>query len=63
MGASNYATKAQNNSVGYNFKWDVNDKLALELDAHDSTATNGADGPLGSNNLRRVGLLPWHYHD
>jgi hypothetical protein len=39
----------ENKSAGFNLEWDVNDKLSLELDYHDSTATSGADSPFGSN--------------
>lgn len=54
MAQSNYATKARNNSIGFNLKWDVSDKLSLALDAHDSTARNGEDSPLGNSNTLGV---------
>ncbi len=50
MGGANFATKAKNESLGFNQKWKVNDSLNFEFDAHDSTAEDGADGPWGSNN-------------
>lgn len=54
MAQSDYATKAQNNSVGFNLKWEASDKLSFEFDAHDSTATNGEDSPLGNSNTLGV---------
>jgi TonB-dependent receptor len=51
MGGANFATKNQNKSLGFNVEWKANDKLKLELDAHHSTATSGADSPFGSNNV------------
>jgi TonB-dependent receptor len=56
MARSDFATKAENNSLGFNLKWDATDSLSFELDAHDSTATNGEDGPLGSNNTLGVSV-------
>jgi TonB-dependent receptor len=56
MARSQFATKAENKSLGFNLKWGATDKLNFELDAHDSTATNGADGPLGSNNTLGVSV-------
>jgi TonB-dependent receptor len=50
MARSDFSTKAQNKSLGFNLKWEATDKLTFELDAHDSSATDGEDGPLGSNN-------------
>jgi TonB-dependent receptor len=54
MAQSDYATKAENNSVGFNLKWEATDKLSFEFDAHDSTATNGEDSPLGNSNTLGV---------
>lgn len=54
MAQSNYATKAQNNSLGFNLKWEASDRLSFELDAHDSSATDGADSPLGNSNTLGV---------
>ncbi|HLQ12510.1 MAG TPA: TonB-dependent receptor [Steroidobacteraceae bacterium] len=51
---SDFATKAENNSVGFNLKWDASPDLSFEFDAHDSRATNGEDSPLGSNNTLGV---------
>ena len=49
MGGAKFATKNENNSLGFNLAWRPLDKLGLELDAHDSEATSGADSPYGSN--------------
>jgi TonB-dependent receptor len=54
MARSDFSTKAENKSVGFNLKWEANDRLNFEFDAHDSTATEGEDGPLGSNNTLGV---------
>ncbi|HKC17605.1 MAG TPA: TonB-dependent receptor [Steroidobacteraceae bacterium] len=50
MARSDFATKAENKSTGFNLRWEATDRLNFEFDAHDSTATSGADGLLGSNN-------------
>jgi TonB-dependent receptor len=54
MAQSDYATKAQNNSLGFNLKWEASDELTFTLDAHDSSATDGADSPLGNSNTLGV---------
>jgi TonB-dependent receptor len=51
---SNFATKADNKSIGLNLVWQPSDKLGFELDLHDSTATSGEDSPLGSDNTLGV---------
>ena len=48
-GGAEFATKNENNSLGLNLKWDVSDRLGLELDYHSSDAESGADSPYGSN--------------
>jgi TonB-dependent receptor len=48
MGGMSLGTKNENNSVGFNVAWAVNDKLKLELDAHDSTAESKPDSVFGS---------------
>jgi TonB-dependent receptor len=50
MAGSLYGTKAENDSLGFNLRWDVSDSLGFELDYHNSTAETGADSPYGSNN-------------
>ncbi len=37
----------ENKSLGFNVEWQVNDRLALELDYHDSTAERSPNNPLG----------------
>jgi TonB-dependent receptor len=54
MAQSDYATKAKNNSIGFNLKWEASDTLGFEFDAHDSTATIGSDSALGSSNTLGV---------
>ncbi len=54
MAQSDYATKAENNSVGFNLKWEATDKLNFNFDAHDSIAKNGEDSPLGNSNTLGV---------
>ena len=54
MGGADYATKNENNSVGFNLAWDASDKLGLEFDYHNSKATSGADSPYGSNSVLGV---------
>jgi TonB-dependent receptor len=49
MGGAEFATKNVNKSAGFNLAWEVTDKLGLEVDYHDSTATSGEDSPFGSN--------------
>ncbi|MDF2178784.1 TonB-dependent receptor [Aliiglaciecola sp. CAU 1673] len=51
MGAGDYATTNENKSLGFNVEWQVNDKLELEFDVHDSSAESGPDSPWGSNNV------------
>lgn len=49
MGGARFATKNENNSVGFNVDWDVSDNFGLTFDFHDSSAESGADSPYGSN--------------
>jgi len=48
MGASRIKTKNKNQSLGLNLKWKATDALNFDFDAHHSTATSGADDPLGT---------------
>lgn len=50
MGGAQFATKTQNESIGFNTAWRVNSSLKLELDAHKSSAESVPDSPFGSNN-------------
>jgi len=50
MGAGNFATKTDNNSIGFNSQWRVNGDLKLEFDGHHSTAESKSDSPFGSFN-------------
>ena len=49
MGASRIQTKNKNQQIGFNLKWKATDALSFDLDAHHSTATSGADDPLGTS--------------
>ncbi|MGH8222192.1 MAG: TonB-dependent receptor [Woeseiaceae bacterium] len=51
MGGAQYASVAENNSLGFNLRWDVSDRLGLELDYHDSDGENRADSPYGTNSV------------
>jgi len=46
---SRVQTKNKNQQVGLNLKWRASDALNFEFDAHRSTATAGADDPLGTS--------------
>jgi len=48
-GGADYATKNENNSLGFNIVWDVSDRLGLQFDYHNSDAESGQDSPYGSN--------------
>jgi len=49
MGGAKFATKNQNDSLGFNLEWEVTDRFGIQLDYHDSTAESGSDSPYGSN--------------
>jgi TonB-dependent receptor len=51
MGGAKFATKNQNDSIGFNLEWDATDRLGFEFDYHDSTAESGPDSPFGSNSV------------
>jgi len=44
-----YAQKNENDSIGLNIEWSVNDNLRFEFDYHDSSATSKADSPYGNS--------------
>ncbi|MCH2189761.1 MAG: TonB-dependent receptor [Gammaproteobacteria bacterium] len=48
MAAGRDGVKTQNDSIGINLEWQVNDRLSFEFDAHDSQAKSGANGPNGT---------------
>ena len=48
MGTSRIKTKNLNKSLGLNLQWKASNALSFELDGHHSTATSGADDPLGT---------------
>ena len=49
MGASRIQTKNKNQQIGLNLKWKATDALSFDIDAHHSTATSGANDPLGTS--------------
>ncbi|MBV8500353.1 MAG: TonB-dependent receptor [Paucibacter sp.] len=49
MGTSRVKTKNNNESLGLNLAWKASNALNFEFDAHHSTATSGADDPLGTS--------------
>ena len=49
MGGSLTQNKNENRQVGLNLKWKASNALNFDFDAHRSTATSGADSPLGTN--------------
>jgi len=49
MGGSGVQTKVRNEQIGLNLKWKASNALNFEFDAHHSTATSGADSPLGTS--------------
>jgi TonB-dependent receptor len=49
MGGAKYATKNENNSVGFNLGWKPTSSLGFELDFHDSDAVSEPNSPYGSN--------------
>lgn len=51
LGTSDFETFNENNSLGLNFEYFVNDNLQLELDYHHSTAEAGPNNNLGSDNV------------
>jgi TonB-dependent receptor len=54
MGGAKFASKNENNSVGFNLAWEASDRLGFQLDYHDSSAESGADSPYGSNSVLGV---------
>ncbi|MEW7849555.1 TonB-dependent receptor [Massilia aurea] len=51
MGVSDFATRSENKSLGFNTVWRVNPDLRFELDAHSSSAESTPDSPWGSSNV------------
>ncbi|MBQ0930337.1 TonB-dependent receptor [Ideonella alba] len=49
MGTSRTQTKVKNEQIGLNLKWKASNALNFDFDVHHSTATSGADDPLGTN--------------
>lgn len=50
MGGGDYGVTDETKSLGLNIEWEVNDRLNLELDYHNSSAENTPNNEFGSNN-------------
>ncbi len=48
MAAGRDGVKTENNSIGINLEWQINDRLSAEFDAHSSDAQSGASGNNGT---------------
>lgn len=48
MGGAKFANVSENKSLGFNVEWEVNDRLNLEFDYHNSSAETRPDSPYGS---------------
>lgn len=48
MAAGRDGVRTENNSIGVNLQWQVNDRLSLALDHHNSDAKSGASGNNGT---------------
>lgn len=57
MGAGDFARVNENESLGANLEWQVNEYLTLEFDGHSSTAESRPNSPYGSHNA--VGTAAW----
>ncbi len=51
MGAGVDASRNERHSTGFNFAWDVSERLSLELDYHDSSAERSPNSEYGSSAL------------
>lgn len=49
MGGSAIQTRVKNQQIGLNLKWKATNALNFDFDAHSSSATSGADSPLGTS--------------
>lgn len=51
FGVADFAQENENNSLGLNVSWNVNEGLTLALDYHDSEATSQAASPFGNSSV------------
>ncbi len=51
MGGAMFATKTENNAIGFNAAWKPNADMRFDFDAHKSTAESTPDSPYGSSNV------------
>mgnify|MGYP000090621012 CR=1 FL=1 len=54
FGTADFAQVNENNSVGLNVEWIVNDRLVLEFDYHNSDASSKANSPYGNSSVIQV---------
>ncbi|MFZ8964796.1 MAG: TonB-dependent receptor [Steroidobacteraceae bacterium] len=54
MGTGTDAFRNELKSLGFNVEWDVNDRLSLAVDFHDSKATNEPNSPFGNSALLSI---------
>ncbi len=57
MGGSRIQTKIKNQQLGLNLKWKASNALNFDLDIHQSSATSGADDPLGTSVVLGTAML------
>ncbi len=57
MAGGKTATKAKNDSIGFNVEWEVTDRLSLEFDYHNSQAELKPDSDWGSSGI--LGTAAW----
>ncbi len=57
MGGSRTHVKNKNQQVGLNVKWKASDALSFDVDLHKSTATSGANDPLGTSVVLGTAIL------
>jgi TonB-dependent receptor len=51
MGTGKDGGKNVNESIGFNLKWQITDRLKAQFDYHDSSAESGPNGPNGTSSL------------
>ncbi|RVT83697.1 TonB-dependent receptor [Inhella crocodyli] len=57
MGGSRTQVKTKNQQVGLNVKWKASNELKFDFDMHKSSATSGADDPLGTSVVMGTAML------
>jgi TonB-dependent receptor len=57
MGGSRTQVKTKNQQLGLNVKWKASNELKFDFDMHKSSATSGADDPLGTSVVMGTAML------